>query len=143
VKQRPVTQAIIGALSAAGIPVGDGTAADNGGWNDTLTEHDPYVVVFPIAGGDRFGTLQDWEGDATAVYQVTCVAPTQGSAESLVDDVGTVMASLNGATAGTLKIALVRNDFGTHQVRRADDVEPAEPVLFYGTPRYRLWLTKG
>ena len=139
--QRPITDAIIDAIQTAGIPCGDGRDPDNAGWNDTMTSFEPYAVVFPIPGGTRTGTLADWEEDATFVYQLTCVAPTQASCESLVDDVGTVVHSLNGGTFSGSKVKLVRNDFGSHQVRRADDVEPAEPVLFYGTPRYRLWIT--
>ena len=139
--QRPITDAIIDAIQTAGIPCGDGRDPDNAGWNDTMTSFEPYAVVFPIPGGTRTGTLADWEEDATFVYQATCIGPTAKSAENLVDDVGAVFKALTGATVGEVRIDVVRNDFGTHQVRRTDDVEPAEPVLFHGTPRYRLWVT--
>lgn len=139
--QRPITDAIIDAIQTAGIPCGDGRDPDDAGWNDTMTSFEPYAVVFPIPGGTRTGTLADWEEDATFVYQATCIAPTAKSAENLVDDVGAVFKALTGATVGEVRIDVVRNDFGTQQVRRTDDVEPAEPVLFHGTPRYRLWVT--
>jgi hypothetical protein len=61
--------------------------------------------------------------------------------ERLVDDVSVAVRQLTGMSAGGLKVTHTRNDFGSHQVRRADDVEPAEPLLFYGTPRFRVWVT--
>ena len=139
--QRPITEAIIDAIQNAGIPCGDGREPDGAGWNDEMTTFEPYAAIFPIPGGTRDGTLADWEEDATLVYQATCVGPTQQSAEALVDEVGVVFKALTSATVGTLRIDVVRNDFGSHQVRRTDDVEPAKPVLFHGTPRYRLWVT--
>jgi hypothetical protein len=141
VNQRPITDAVATVLADAGITVGDGSAADNGGWNDDFTRHTPYVVVQPIAGGTRSGTLQEWEEKAELVYQLTCVAVHQRACEQLVDTAGAALRGLIGNSYDGVKVMLVRNDFGSHQVRRADDVEPAEPVLFYGTPRFRLWVT--
>jgi hypothetical protein len=141
VKQHPITQALVDTLDAAGITVGEGVADENGGWDDGFTSHQPYAVVFPIAGGTRTGTLADHEDSGSLVYQVTCVAPTMFACERLVDDVSVAVRQLTGMSAGGLRVTHTRNDFGSHQVRRADDVEPAEPLLFYGTPRFRVWVT--
>lgn len=139
--QRQVTDAVIARLTADGILVGDGVAPDGGGWDDAMTVYEPFVVVFPIPGGTRTGNLAEHEADASMVYQVTCVGPTAASAERLVDDVGLSFRVLQGTDAGTLRISLTRNDFGSHQVRREDAAEPTEPALYLGTPRWRLWVT--
>lgn len=119
------TDAVIAALEAVGLTVGDATAAG-------LTP--PYAVVYKIEGGEFAGSLQDPFEDADLVYQVTSVGRTREQAEWVADK---AMVLLDGVTVNGRSIALVSPDGGPG-VRRDDDVSPP---LFYATPRFRLKST--
>lgn len=127
------TDAVVAALEATGLPVGRGVRTDSEG--NALVP--PCFVVHPIAGGDRYGTVDDWTVNADLVYQVTCVGETQEAAE-LVRDQSEVL--LNGLAVPDRLIDVVRVDFGSDNVRRDDDI--GQPKLFWSCmPRYRLYST--
>jgi hypothetical protein len=116
------TAAVIAALQAAGVAVGDGSGKG-------LSP--PFAVVYPIPGGGTSGTLGKRNEDAELVYQVTCVGRVRPEAEWIVDK---VMALLNGFNVAGRSILLVSLD--SHGgIRRDDDVTPP---LFYATPRFRV-----
>lgn len=144
VAQEPVTQAVIDALTAQGLRVGDGEEPDGVGWQGPpgASAFLSYVVVFPLPGGTRFGTLDDHEADATLLYQATCVGAARQACERVLDRCSAAMTreGLNAHLAGR-RITLVRHDFGSAQVRRDDEPEPGAPRLWYATPRWRLWTT--
>lgn len=119
------TDAVIAALEAANLTVGDADA-------EGLTP--PYVVVYPIAGGEMFGSLDDPYEDADLLYQVTCVGRTREQAEAITNR---AMALLNGFSVTGRSIALVSPE-GTPGTRPDHDVDP--PV-FYSTPRFRIKTT--
>jgi hypothetical protein len=129
-EKRHHTAAVIAKLAAAGLDVGDGVAP--GG--DTPPEK--YVVVYPLPGGSREGTLAGPWDDAELVYQLTCVGITRLQAEWVRDKAEAAM--LTGLTVTGRNIALVRPDEGDSGTYR-DDTQT--PPLYYATPRYRIYTT--
>lgn len=135
IKFREHKDAVIAALEAAGLLVGDGEKPDGGGWQGTPGQSvfKGYVVVYRIRGGSRSGNLDDPHEDAEFIFQVTCVGSSPTLAESLADEAETL---LKGVTvAGRSIYPSPDMNPGTE---RDDDVQPP---LFYCTPRYRLKTT--
>ena len=95
-----------------------------------------YVVVYPIPGGSRGGTLAGPFDDAEIVYQVTCVGQTRQQAEWVRDKVEAAL--LTGITVSGRHIPLVRPEGGDDGTYRDDTVTPP---LYYTTPRYRVHTT--
>jgi hypothetical protein len=94
---RPVTAAIIAALRAEGLAVGNAEQPPGSGWQNTpgTSTHVAYVVVYPLAGGSLDGSLADGQEDAEALYQLTCVGASAEQAEWVAD---AARASLLGAS---------------------------------------------
>ena len=117
------TDAVIAALEADGLTVGDATG-------EGLTT--PYVVVYRISG-TRDGEADAPEDRAELVFQITCVGTGRKQAEWVQDKAEAALRSIT--VAGRSVRVYVDSD---GPVSRDDDT----PVpLFYSTPRYRLWTT--
>jgi hypothetical protein len=127
-EKRKHTDAVIAALQAAGLTVGDGIAPTGA--------EAKYVVVYPIEGGNRTGTLAGPFDDAELVYQLTCVGDHRWQAEWVRDKAEAAL--LSGLTVAGRHIPLVSPDEGDSGIRRDDSVTPA---LYYATPRYRIRTT--
>lgn len=118
------TDAVIAALEAAGLTVGDADAAGLA---------PPYAVVYHI--NDTFsGTLEDAYEDADMVYQVTSVGTTREQAEWVQDK---AMVLLGGFDVEGRFISNVRPDSGPG-VRPDRDVTPH---VFFSTPRFTIKTT--
>ena len=122
---RKHTDAVIAALEAAGLTVGDADA-------EGLTP--PYAVVYKIDGGEYEGSFENPYEDAELIYQVTCVGVTREQAEWVADK---AMVLLNGLTVADRRIALVSPEGGPG-TRPDRDVTPH---VWYSTPRFRLKST--
>lgn len=122
---REHTDAVIAALEAADLSVGDAEAPD---------AQPPYVVVYAIPGGRAFGSLAEPHEDAELVYQITCVGKTREQAEWLADK---AMVLLDGLTVDGRSIAFVTLD-SLPGVQR--QTEPT-PAVFLSTPRFRVYST--
>lgn len=129
---RAHTDAVIAALVAGGLLVGDGTAPQDGGRQEDGS-FVQYVVVYRIPGGSRSGNLDDPYGDAEFIYQVTCVGSSRRQAEWLADKAEVLLA---GVTVTGRQISVAPH--GNPGEAREDDVTPS---IFYMTPRYRLRTT--
>jgi uncharacterized protein DUF3168 len=125
---REHTDAVIAALDAAGLEVGDAVAPN---------ANPPYVVVYRVFDR-RDGTLTRPDDDATITYQVTCVGTSRKQAEWLADEVGQALEA--GLIVSGRKIPRIAPEAGSGTVMRDDDVTPP---LFYVTPRYRVMSTAG
>lgn len=123
---REHTDAVIAALQAAGLSVGDAVAPE-----DTP----PYVVVYRVFDG-RSGTLGAPDDDAAITYQITCVGGSRQQAEWLADEVAEKLAT--GLTVTGRSVPRIAPEDGSGAVFRDDDVTP--PV-FYCTPRFRVLST--
>lgn len=120
------TDALIAALQAAGLTVGDGDA-------EGLAL--PYAVVYSLPGGSMSGNLDDPYEDADLVYQVTCVAAKRREAEWLADKV--IATLVSGFSVTGRSIALVRPDGGPGTRPDYD----SDPPVFISTPRFTIKST--
>jgi hypothetical protein len=123
---RTHTDAVVVALEAAGLSVGDGSG-------DGLSV--PYCVVYNISGGRMSGNLDDPFEDADLVYQVTCVGQTREQAEWVADKATVTL--VNGLSVTGRSIVLVTPEGGPG-TRPDRDVTP--PVYFT-TPRFTIKST--
>lgn len=130
---RKHTDAVIAALEGAALVVGDHEAPEGAGRQPDET-FDKYVVVYKIPGGKRSGNLDDPDGDAELIYQVTCVGSSRNEAEWLADKVDV---TLRAGISVAGRDVTVRPD-GTHGLPRDDNVTPP---IFSATPRFRVKTT--
>ena len=123
---RDHTDAVLTALEALGLEVGDAVAPN---------ADPPYVVVYPIPGGGSTGTLAAQHDDAILVYQVTCVGNSREQAEWLADKALELL-------QGDLSVSgrrVCNVDLDMHGgVQRDDQVTPP---IFSSMPRFRIITT--
>lgn len=137
---RLLTDAIIAALTAAGLTVGDGEKPSAGGWSGPAGQSTfaPYVVVYPLVGGSTSGTIAAPDADATPLYQLTSVGGTRAQAEWAADKARTVMLSTSWwGDADGRKVIQVRVDMLGGA--RRDDLD--QPPLWYSPDRYGVYTT--
>lgn len=123
---REHTAAVIAALQGFGLSVGDAQAPAG--------VSEKYAVVFPIAGGDSYGTLAARNDDAELIYQVTCVGETREQAEWVADK---AMGLLAGFAVSGRSVPVVALE-SMPGIQR-DDAK--SPPLYYATPRFRVFST--
>jgi hypothetical protein len=123
---REHTAAVITRLQALGLAVGDGEAPSG--------TAPPYVVVYPITGGQSRGVLSALHDDAELVYQVTCVGTTRLQAQWLEDK---AMGLLAGFTVSGRSIARV--DVENYGGLFRDDTK--SPPVYTTVPRFRVLTT--
>ncbi|WP_166345112.1 hypothetical protein [Phytoactinopolyspora limicola] len=88
--QRQHTAAVVAALKAVGLAVGHAIRNTNPDGTGPVLKP-PCAIVYLIPGGERSGTMDDWNKDATLVYQVTCVGLTYEQAEWVRDQSETLL----------------------------------------------------
>lgn len=121
--------AVVAALSAAGLTVGEGWGKDNAGRDLSP----PYVTVESTSAPGRTGPVGARFDDARLEFQTMTVATSARGAEQLRDDVGAVMRA--GITV-TGRRTHVWSDLEVGVVRDPDVHE-----LFTGVDRWTLWTT--
>lgn len=119
------TNAVIEALEAEGLTVGDADA-------EGLTA--PYVVVYPIPGGRFSGTLAEPKEDAELVYQVSAVGISREQSQWHADKAAEL---IDGLTITDRLVCRVHPDGGPGTFRE-DDVDPP---LFTTPIRFRITTT--
>lgn len=128
---RTVTDALLtGLASDTGKNIGDSAAP-----SDTTM---PYAVLYRLAGGAPFSSLDHGNQYAIVTLQVTSVGETPEQAEWMKDKVREGMLDLSNFTAPSgFRFEHVNLDLDGG-VNRDDDLG-TEP-LFYGVDRFRLWV---
>jgi|GEM_PF-2148234 len=136
----PLSTAVIDALEAAGLLVGDGRVPEGAGWQGSpgQSTYVGYVLLADISGGQWRGTIGDRFADLTAVHQGQCVGATAGHARAVTDTARAALAGMRNTVTDGRKVDSVRFDFGTENTLRDDDVQP--PV-WYCPLRVRLLWT--
>lgn len=137
-RARPVTEAIIAALTAAGLVVGDGEKPELGGWTGTPGESDfnGYVVVHPIGATEIDGTLDNPSDDVWPLHQLSSYGAVRAQCEQIADTARTVML--------TVPIVVVGRHVGRYQIDflgvavRVDDVQPP---IYMAPDRYTAYTT--
>lgn len=122
------TDAVIAALEAAGLVVGDAEAVDA----TRVPLEPPYAVVYPMPGR-LGGTMADPERDGQVVYQVTSVGVSRSEAEWVRDKAREVL--LPGLVVAGRRIVRVKVEM-VGEVARDDDVSPPR---FFIPERFRFW----
>jgi hypothetical protein len=123
---RTHTNAVIQFLESLGLAVGDAEAPE---------QDPPYVVVYPIPGGDTTGTLANPDDDVVLVYQVTCVGTDRRQAEWLADKAFALVAG--DLAVPERRVLRVAPDM--HGGVQRDD--QATPPIFWSAPRFRITST--
>ncbi len=128
---RVLTDAIIAALEAAGLNVGDAVRPDD------ATATAGYVVVYGLGGGTTDGPVGNPEDDAAALYQLTSVGHDRKQAEWVADKARQVLLAATLTLTGGRKVLRVGVDM-LGGVIRDDDVAPP---IWYSPDRYRIFTT--
>lgn len=132
------TDAVIAALEAAGLAVGDADdPTDPYGWQavEGASTFLGYAIVYTFPGDIFSGPYGCPDDDATLIWQVTCVGATRAQSESIADLVNAALLGLRLPVTGRT-VDPIRGDVGTGGGRRDDTVEPN---LFISTPRFRAF----
>lgn len=137
-RARPVTEAIIAALTAGGLLVGDGEKPDLGGWTGTPGESDfnGYAVVHPTGATDIDGSLDEPSGDVWPLHQITSYGAVRAQCEQIADTARNVMLTAPIIAAGR-HIGRYMIDFLGTAVR-VDDVQPP---IYMAPDRYVAFTT--
>jgi hypothetical protein len=141
----PLTDAIIAALSADGLVVGDGIkplpanagetpiAGFTDGPDSTFI---PYVVVHSMAGGRADGTVGSPNADAWPMYTTISHGATRSQCEQVADRVRAVLLAATFTVAGR-QVQHITVDWYPGAAR--DD--EIQPPIWFASERYRLFST--
>lgn len=128
---KPHIDAIVAALTGAGLAVGDGVAPAG----PAIPATGIYTVLYADAGRSVRESLADTRTDYELLFQVTCVAPT---AEKCRWAAQRIRMALGGPIAVAGRTAWRPEELGGPPIQRDDDVSP--PV-YYLPVQYRLQST--
>lgn len=123
-----VTGAVIAALRAAGLQVGDGERPNDPaqpvGWQGApgVSPFVGYVVVHPIAGGTVDGTLGEPNTDFAPLYQLSSYGANRAQAETIGDLARNAVLTAQMAVTGRVVVLVAIDLLGG--CRRTDDVQP-------------------
>ena len=131
------TTAIVTALQAAGLVVGDAAPPTVSYGAQTPQTFTGYVVVYPLT--ETFdGSLGGPFDDADFTWQVTCVADTRAACDALVHAVNAALIGQTLTVAGRT-VPQIRPVEGAPLTRREDDPPPAQTYRYVATPQYAAW----
>lgn len=130
IEQDPHALAIIAALEADDLTVGDGVGGETAG---TVTA--PQVIVHLIPGGRVDGSAADPDEWADARFQLTAVGRVAAEARWYADKAASALES-NAVTVAGRSVQRVRPTEPWGPVTKDHDVTPP---LFYSTRQYGLF----
>lgn len=122
--QNPHALAVIAALEADGLTVGDHIAPGD--------SDPPYHVLYMLPGGELDGPMTAPEADADFRFQITTVGRLPDEARWHADRAAAALESEPVTVAGRF-VCRIRPIEASNGVRRDDDVTPP---LFYVVARY-------
>lgn len=139
---RELTDAIITALRAASLVVGDGdksNGAETGGWSATpgQSAFTPYVVVFPTPGGYYDGSIAEPFADARPDYVISAFGGTREQAQWGADKVYATLLDPSNVTVTGRTVQLLSPDVDGGTIRD-DDVSPP---IYHSPSRWRVMTT--
>lgn len=122
------TNWVVGVLEAGGLTVGRSHKPAG------ATVNDGYVVVYPLAGGITYGTLEAPRSDAEPDIQVSAIHVAEERALWLIDRARTLIdAAVPAPLSDGRHVIWLDFPMASIQIRRDDDVQP--PV-FVAIDRY-------
>lgn len=125
---RELTDAVIAALEAAGLIVGDGVKPDG------VQPDRGYCIVYPLTGGQMDGSMWNIHEDASVPIQVTAQGHTRRECEWVVDEVRAVMLGGFAPALTDRKVIHVSQDFAGGVIRDDDVQKP----MWYSPERYEV-----
>jgi len=127
--------AVIAALKADTLVVGDSIQPENSGWTAKPGSSDfiPYIIVYSTGGGGLYGSISSDE-ESVFVYQLTCVGSTREQSDFMRDKAREVMLKRSSFDITGRKVLYVVIDVPI-ATSRDDDVMP--PV-FFSADRFRM-----
>lgn len=136
---RLLTEAVIEALEAVYLNVGDSIKPDGGGWQGAAgdSEFVPYTIVNPVPGGFSTGTLQVPSDDVNPDYIISSFGSTARQAQWGDDAVRAVLTAPGAVTVAGRRVMLITPDVDGGVVR--DD--NVTPPVFYAPTRWRFMTT--
>jgi hypothetical protein len=137
---RELTNAIISALTTAGLVVGDGIKpTSNAGWQGApaSANFNPYVIVYATPGGFYDGPVGDSFADARVDYTISAFGASQDQAQWGADKVFATLTNPANVTVSGRSVQLISPDVDGGCIRD-DDVTP--PV-FHSPTRWRAMTT--
>lgn len=137
-QHRPVTAAIVAALTSAGLTVGRGEKPTAGGWQGQAGDSTfiPYVVVYGLGGGDLDGAIDYGAEDGTVRYQLSSIGATAEQAEWVADASRIALLAASLAVTGR---RLSHLDFYDLGAALRDDQQ--QPPLFQVAERFSVMTT--
>jgi hypothetical protein len=130
----PHSDAVVSALTSAGLLVGRGKQPTGSGWQGTAgaSSFKPYVVLFPSSGTPD-GDLADANEYLDFTFQLTCVGNTQDGAIAVADIAKAALVGVRLSVAGRscYPVRLLADPLA----QRDDAVSPP---LHYLTPQFRF-----
>lgn len=135
---RPVTEAIITTLTAAGLRVGDGEKPANSGWagDPATSPFRAYVVVHPVGAFNIDGSSDQPVDDVWPLHQVTAYGATRAACEQVADNARAAMLAGPMAITGRAEARWLIDLVGV--VTRVDEVQPA---IYMAPDRYTAYTT--
>lgn len=133
----PHDLAVAAALSTLNRPIGYATAPNGALAAVQAAPHDltkVYVIIYPLDGGGRDGSLSDPYADGVLPYQFTVVGGRPDLVQNVVGQLEAALAAVD--VPGREVLAVVPAGFGG--VREDTDVTPR---VFFATPRYEIHTT--
>lgn len=133
-----VIDAVIAALEAGSIMVGDGEQPLGSGWAGApgASAFTPYVTLYVVDDGMVDGTLGTPHDGGQIVFQPTCVGATRQQASWMGDTVRELM--LTALPSSDTHTAMLVSVDGLSGARKDDTIEP--PVWIV-TDHYRVHLS--
>ena len=137
-KGRVVTDAIVAALTAAGLRVGDGIEPAGAGWTGPAGQStfNGYVVVHPLPGGDVDGTIAAAYADAAPLYQLSAYGASRAHSEAIADQAREALLPAVLTITGRA-VAQVRLDMLGGSAR----VDGVQPPIWQAADRYEIQTT--
>lgn len=139
--ERILTDAIIVALEATGVPIGDGVEPVGAGWQGTPGQSDfvGYVVVHPISGGIADGSIDQPQADGRYVYQLSCHAASRRQCQALIDLTQPIMLDFDREALADDGWSVMTIDID--MLGGATRMDAVQPPQWWGFPRYRFRMT--
>lgn len=136
-KGRPLTAAIVAALTAAGVLAGE-QKPEGVDWQGTPGESVfvAYVVVRPTPGGVFFGTMDAPFDDAQPDYIISSFAADSAACQELSDLVFATLIAAELTLSGRVVQLIIPDVEGGVVVD--DDVQPR---IYYSPTRWRIFTT--
>lgn len=136
---RPLTDAVIAALTAEGLTVGDGEKpATAAGWAGApgMSVFREYVVVHPIGAAEIDGSNDDPDDDVWPIYQLSSFGAHRAQCEAIADKARVALLDADLVIPGRA-VARMRIEFLGGSIR----FDSPQPPIYMNADRFTAYTT--